>query len=170
MIEPRRWPSGVISPAVVQPTTVASRPYSPTAAATSAMWNCGEQNSMTNSDFTPVKESRMAFDHFLRRLAHVPRLAGPSECSDARHRGPAPPGRMLVRERHGLSSQNAADFYRCGPSALGLECGRIIDAIGFDPKSTFGARELLVNIQPEQTGHNPLVPRMIVAGKWTLTQ
>ena len=61
MIEPRRWPSGVISPAVVQPITVASRPYSPTAAATSAMWNCGEQNSMTSSDFTPVKELRMAF-------------------------------------------------------------------------------------------------------------
>jgi hypothetical protein len=44
-------------------------------------------------------------------------------------------------------------FYRCGPSALGQTCGGIIDAIRFDPKSNFGARELLVNIQPEQTGN-----------------
>jgi hypothetical protein len=50
-------------------------------------------------------------------------------------------------------SQNAADFHRCGPSALDLKSGRIIGAIGFDPKSNFGALELLVNIQPEQTGN-----------------
>jgi hypothetical protein len=60
---------------------------------------------------------------------------------------------MFIRKRHGHSSQNAADFYRCGPSALGLTWGGIISAIRFDPKSNFGAQELLVNIQPEQTGN-----------------
>jgi len=46
----------------------------------------------------------------------------------------------------------------------------IIGVIGFDPKSNFGARELLVNIQPEQTGNIHSCRARLWAGKWTLTQ
>jgi len=59
---------------------------------------------------------------------------------------------MLIRERHGLSPRTRPISIVAGPSALGLTCGCIIGAIGFDPKSNFGLRELLVNIQSEQTG------------------
>src|SRR5687768_5667503 len=116
------------------------------------MWNCGEQNSMTNSDFTPAKESRMAF------TISFGVLPMPSSCRAQRmQRCPAlgsgaSPGACLYASDMAFSPRTRPISIVAGPSALGLTCGRIIGAIGFDPKSNFGALELLVNIQPEQTG------------------